>query len=114
MYIHSFCGTAIFILNLLYGLGAIYMMSMTIMITIHGIVGSLLSITGTMSFFNGIVSRLLLSKLRWRSSLLLKVQYFHKVSYYFKMTSLDRGLLHNTPFSTSNHRRDTFIYGHKC
>jgi hypothetical protein len=80
MLIHSICGTAIFILNLLYGLGAIYYLDWKIAKTIHGIVGSLLAIILPVVCLEGMISRILFKRLRWNSAILIKIQVSHKVS----------------------------------
>lgn len=83
MIIHSVCGTLVFILNLIFGLGAMCYMKWEIICTIHGIVGSLISITLPITCAEGVVSRTLFRTLRWRTSILVKINLTHRVSQLF-------------------------------
>ncbi|CDW73578.1 cytochrome b5-like heme steroid binding domain containing protein [Stylonychia lemnae] len=80
MIIHSVCGAGIFILNLLFGLGAIYYLNWKIKISIHGLVGSILAIILPFACIGGIIARIILRKLRWKTSIQLTVLRTHTKS----------------------------------
>lgn len=80
MIIHSLCGTGLFLLNLIFGLGAIVYLDWKIKCSLHGILGSILSILLPFSAIEGIIARILFKRLRWKTHVLLIIQDFHKVS----------------------------------
>lgn len=73
MWIHIICGTGLFVLNLIYGLGAIYYLYWKISLSIHGIAGSTLAILLPVACFEGIISKVLFRRLRWNHSLVVKI-----------------------------------------
>eukprot|EP00347_Sterkiella_histriomuscorum_P018766 403344262 len=83
MIIHSICGTGLFIINLIFGLGAITYLDWKIKVSIHGILGSLLAILLPFAAIEGIISRMLLKRLRWKTNILLIIQDVHKYLSYF-------------------------------
>lgn len=82
MWIHGLCGTAAFILNLVYGLGAIPYLNWEVKISIHGIVGTLLSLMMFITTLEGMFAHFLFRNIRWNNALLVKISYAHKVCDY--------------------------------
>ena len=80
MFLHILSGGIIFILNLIYGLGAIYYKNWQIEASIHGILGTVFSISMSALCLIGIFGHVLYRRLRWKAFLLTKILTVHKVS----------------------------------
>ena len=80
MRVHGICGSISFIINLIYGLGAIYSMGWRVTETIHGILGTSLSILMFVSGIIGYITNFFFRNHRWNGSLLVKLASIHKVS----------------------------------
>lgn len=65
MNIHLVCGTVVFILNFIFGLGSIYYLNWRISLTIHDILGSILSIVLPINCVEGVIARYTFRYLRW-------------------------------------------------
>ena len=73
MIIHSLCGTGVFIINMIFGIGAIIYLDGKIKLSIHGIVGSFLSLFLPLATIGGIISRMLFKRLKWKTHILLLI-----------------------------------------
>ncbi len=80
MWVHGICGSITFLINLIYGLGAIYSMGWRVTETVHGILGTSLSLLMFFSGIIGIVANFFYRNKRWNGSLLIKLASIHKVS----------------------------------
>lgn len=88
IWIHIVCGCLIFVLNLIYGLGTIYVMGWSIQISVHGIVGTTTSILVFLVTGLGIAARITQNKLKWKTHKILTVQRVHKVIFLSNCNSI--------------------------
>lgn len=87
MIIHALCGTGLFIINLIFGLGAIVYLDWKIKVSIHGILGSILAIFCPLTAVAGVIARIVLKRVRWNTRCVLILQDIHKVSFVRNLNS---------------------------
>lgn len=88
IWIHIVCGVLIFILNIIYGLGTIYVMGWSIQISIHGIAGTTASCFVFIVSGLGLAARITQNNLKWKTHKILTIQRAHKVIFLTYLISI--------------------------
>lgn len=73
VWIHSISGTIVFLINIVYGIGAMQQMEWNIQISIHGIIGSFISVLLFLVTATGLAARLTQNRLVWKTNWILRI-----------------------------------------
>ena len=80
MWVHAISGFATFVLNIVYGIGAIKFMVWKVVFTVHGVLGTSVSLLMAITCFVGMFTQFYIKNLRWKSRWIIIVAHTHRVS----------------------------------
>ncbi|CDW84971.1 cytochrome b5-like heme steroid binding domain containing protein [Stylonychia lemnae] len=79
MWVHRLSGSIIWILTLVFGFIAVSKADWEVVNSLHTIIGFIVTITVTLIVLGGVFTRSMMNRLRWKTHLILKIKFGHRM-----------------------------------